>query len=46
MKRYRVEMARIEHQVYRFEVIASNEEHAQELVEQRWSDGDYDPDKY
>ena len=46
MKKYKVAMARIEHQIFRFEVVAANEKEAEEIVEQRWDDGDYDSDAY
>lgn len=45
MKTYSVVMARIEHQIYRYEVQANSEKEAEEIARDEWDDGNY-PDKY
>ena len=45
MKTYSIVMARIEHQIYRFEVEANSKEEAEEVAREEWHDGNY-PDTY
>ena len=45
MKTYKVAMARIEHHIYRYEVQANSEDEAEEIVQEKWDEGDC-PDKY
>jgi len=40
MKRYTVQLARIEHRIYEIEVEAANRAEAEELAEEIWSDDD------
>ena len=45
MKTYSVVMARIEHQIYRYEVQANSEDEAEEIAQEEWDEGNY-PDTY
>jgi hypothetical protein len=40
MKRYTVQLARLEHRIYEIEVEAANRAEAKELAEEIWSDDD------
>ena len=40
MKRYTIQLARIEHRVYQIEVEAANRAEAEELAEETWADDD------
>ena len=45
MKTYSIVMARIEHQIYRFEVEANSKEEAEEVAQEEWDEGNY-PESY
>jgi len=44
MRNYTVTLVRVENTVYHIDVEAENEEHAEELAQEKWDEGDIDLD--